>query len=274
MTTDTASAPLPSVIGLGVRQARLELTEIVRDREALFFTMLFPIVLLVLFGSIFGDTVEDTGVEFSQVIAAGLIGSGIYSTSFLSLAIGIAYDRDQGVLKRWAVAPLPKTSFIIGKIIYVLVTSALTTTALIVTALAFFGLDLPSTADRWFAFAWVFVLGVASGTVLGIAFSAVPKSAKNANAIVQPPFIVLQFISGVFVLFSSLPIGLQQTAALFPLKWLTQGLRSVFLPDTFQSLEMAGSWEHGRTFAVLAAWTVAGFAACLLTFRWKGTRRG
>jgi hypothetical protein len=40
-------------------------------------------------------------------------------------------------------------------------------------------------------------------------------------------------------------------AALFPLKWLCQGMRSVFLPDSFQRQELAGSWELGRTALVL-----------------------
>ena len=62
---------------------------------------------------------------------------------------------------------------------------------------------------------------------------------------------------------------MQQVAALFPLKWLTQGMRSVFLPDQAAAVEIAGSWEHGRTALVLAAWVIIGAVVCVRTFRWR-----
>ena len=53
--------------------------------------------------------------------------------------------------------------------------------------------------------------------------------------------LVLQFISGVFFVFSELPTWMQRIAALFPLKWMAQGMRSVFLPDSFATQEPAAS---------------------------------
>ena len=84
--------------------------------------------------------------------------------------------------------------------------------------------------------------------------------------------LVLQFISGVYIAFDDVPTWLQQVAAIFPLKWIAQGMRSVFFPDDWQELEMAGSWEHGRTALVLLAWLVIGLALSVRTFRW--TKRG
>ena len=59
---------------------------------------------------------------------------------------------------------------------------------------------------------------------------------------------------------------------MFPLKWIAQGMRSVFFPDDWQAQEMAGVWEHGRTALVLGAWLLAGLLVCARTFRW--TKRG
>ena len=61
-------------------------------------------------------------------------------------------------------------------------------------------------------------------------------------------------------------------ASIFPLKWIAQGMRSVFFPDDWQTQEMAGTWEHSRTALVLAIWLVAGLVVCARTFRW--TKRG
>jgi ABC-2 type transport system permease protein len=62
---------------------------------------------------------------------------------------------------------------------------------------------------------------------------------------------------------------MQQFAALFPLKWLTQGMRSVFLPDDFASQEVAGNWEIGRTALVLSIWLIVGVILAIKTFKWS-----
>ena len=65
------------------------------------------------------------------------------------------------------------------------------------------------------------------------------------------------------------PGWMQQTAALLPLKWLNQGMRSAFLPDEVAAFEPAGGWEHGRTALILAAWAIIGVMVCVRTFRWR-----
>ncbi len=88
----------------------------------------------------------------------------------------------------------------------------------------------------------------------------------------SPIVLVLQFTSGVFFVFSQLPHWMQVFASFFPLKWLTQAMRSVFLPDSAQALEVAGKWELPACAAVLAAWCVGGLVLSLVFFRWN--RRG
>ncbi|HET6966873.1 MAG TPA: ABC transporter permease, partial [Ornithinibacter sp.] len=107
---------------------------------------------------------------------------------------------------------------------------------------------------------------------LGIAYSSLASS-RSIGAVVIGPMLVLQFISGVYIGWDSVPPWLQQVASLFPLKWIAQGMRAVFYPDSMASLETAGAWEPGRTLLVLAAWAVAGLVLCITTFRWfkRGT---
>jgi ABC-2 type transport system permease protein len=121
----------------------------------------------------------------------------------------------------------------------------------------------------WWNFTWLVILGSACSTVLGIAFSVVPKSGRGASAVVSPIVIILQFFSGVFFVFTSLPVWMQQFAALFPLKWLTQGMRSVFLPADFATQEVAGDWEIGKTALILIIWLILGLLISIKTFKWS-----
>ena len=56
---------------------------------------------------------------------------------------------------------------------------------------------------------------------------------------------------------------------MFPLKWMAQGMRSVFLPASAESWEVSGSWQHGATALVLVAWAVAALVVGVRTFRWQ-----
>lgn len=279
MTALSSQAPatvhrLPSPASIGLRRGQLELRQFFREKDAVVFTFLFPVMLLVLFGSIFGGEVEGTGVDFRQVFAAGMIAAGIMGSSFVTLGIQIAIERDDGTLKRLRGTPMPRASYFVGKTVLVLVSSLAQVTIMLVLGAVFFDLELPGTPGRWLTLGWVFVLGSAACSLLGIAMSNVPRSGRSAPAVVNPPFLALQFISGVFFLFSELPTVLQTIATVFPLKWMAQGLRSVFLPDTFQRIEPAGSWELDRVAAVLAVWCVLGLVLCVRTFRWKGRDEG
>ena len=269
MTAPTDSlASLPSALRIGLTRARYEVRLFFRNKEAVLFTFLFPLMLLLLFGSIFSGTVYGTNIPYTQVLCSGILAASIASVTFVSLAMGIAAERDEGALKRLAGTPMPKISYFIGKIGLVIVTTLAEVTLMLIVGVLLFDLSLPTEISRWVTFAWTLLLGLIACTLLGIAMSSVPKSAKSAAAVVNLPFVALQFISGVFVPFWQLSPTLRSVAGIFPLKWMAQGLRSVFLPDEFLRVEPSGSWEPGKRALVLLVWCVVGVFLCLRTFRW------
>ena len=265
---------VPGVLALGLARTRLEVLQFSRERTSMVFTFAFPVILLFIFGSVFKGQTIGGGVDFTQYFTAGMIASGIVLSSFQSLAIGIAIERDDGTLKRLRGTPMPPAAYFLGKIGLVLVTSIVQDVVLLGAGALLFGLQLPTDPLLWLRFAWVFLLGAAAGTVLGIASSSVPRSGKSASAVVSPVVLVLQFISGVFFVFNQLPAWMQDVSSVFPLRWLAQGMRSVFLPQNFAGNEVGGSWQLGMTAAVLAAWLVLGLVLCLRTFRWSRVGSG
>ncbi len=278
VTASTATAAahhrLPSVVALGWSRGVAETRMFFREKDAVIFTFAFPIILLVIFGSIFQGTFEGSPVTVSQVYTAGLIGAGVMSASFQNLGIGIAVDRDDGTLKRLAGTPLPRSAYFIGKILNVLVVAVLEVAILLAIGVVAYDLTLPAELFRWATFTWVFLLGITGSALLGIAVSSLPRSARSATAVISMPFVVLQFISGVFIPSTELPGWLLNIASFFPLKWMCQGFRSVFLGDAGAALEVTKSYELDRVALVLAAWAVGGLVLCLTTFRWKSRRDG
>ena len=261
-------APLPSVWRVGRSRGQVELKAFFRERQAMVFIFAMPAVMLVLLGAIFGKEVAGHGVTIGDLYVAGLIGGGVMATSYQNLGMSIAFERERFTLKRLRGTPMPAAAYFVGKIIQVLVAAVAEVVVLLVVGLAFYHLRLPGAA-AWLTFAWVFVLGVAACSLLGIAASGLVRSApRNGVAVVTLPFVVLQFISGVYVPFFLVPAWLRGIASVFPLEWMCRGMRSVFVPQAV-TLEPGHSWQHGQTALVLSAWVVAGLVLCLTTFRWQ-----
>ncbi|MEV8037258.1 ABC transporter permease [Streptomyces sp. NPDC002742] len=274
LRTKTADGRLPGAWGLGLRRGALEIRQFFRQRDQVVFTFAFPVVFLFLFASIFSNDVKGAGITASQLYVPAMMAAGIMSTSFQSLGISIAIERDEKVLRRLRGTPMPPAAYFFGKIWLVLVTGALETAILLLVGTTLYDVDLPSDPGRWADFGWIFVLGLTACALLGIAISSVPKTGRSATSVVVLPFLVLQFISGVYISVDTIPDWMLNIGALFPLKWMCQGLRGVFLPDSAKVLEQAGDWEFGRIALVLGAWCLGGLLLCLLTFRWKSRRDG
>jgi ABC-2 type transport system permease protein len=260
----------PSAAAIGLRRTVLELRLFVRDPGQVVFSFAYPIVMLVIFASVFGGDDAPGGVPFPQYFLAGIAATGIMLTSFQAVGTAIAEERDRGDLARLQTIGTPPVAYFLGKAGQVLVTTVLQLATLLTVAATVYDVPMPSEAGRWITFAWVVLGGALAGTVLGVAVASVGSTRSVGNGIAAFA-IVLQFISGVFFIGSDLPDVMDQVAALFPLKWLVQGMRSVFLPDSAAVAEQAGSWEHGTTALVLAAWVIIGVVVCARTFRWRRT---
>ena len=259
---------MKSVIKVGFARGVLEIREFFREKDAVIFTGALPAVMLILFAAIFHFKAPGTNVPAAQIYTTGLMAGGVASTSFVSMAVAIAVERDTGGLKRLAGTPMPRSAYFIGKVVRVVVVSVIEIALLLLIGVLFYHVKLPRTAALWWTLIWVTLLGSAVMGVLGVAISSLPRSSRSAPAVVNLPFIVLEFLSGIFIPFFMLSKGIQHFALLLPLAQLAEGYRSALLPATFAHLEVGGHWNHLAVLENLLAWLVIGFAASLFSFSW------
>jgi ABC-2 type transport system permease protein len=242
----------------------------VRQRDQLFFTLLFPILMLAIFAVAFGE--QEIGPPGAEVGMAtyylpGMLSAGIMMVGAQGLGLDIAQDKADGTLKRLGATPLRPSAYLAGKIAAMIILGA-AQAVLVLAVGAALGAELPSAPAAWARLAWVILLGLAACSLIGIGLSAVPRTGKSATAVIIPIILVLCFTSGVYLPYSQLPGWLQDAAALFPLKWLGQGARSALLPDAFAALEPAHAWQPGLVALALAGWLVLGGLWAKATFRW------
>ena len=280
--TTAASAESPrsrtgmlSVLRVGLSRVGYETRMYFRTTDSVFFTFLFPFIMLAIFTAAFGasgniGTAPDGsgGISVGAYYLPGMLAAGMLLSGVQNLAVDIAGEKGDGTLKRLGGTPLSPLSYFMGKIGQVLVTGIFQAALLILVARVLLGIDLPTEPEKWLTFAWVFLLGVITSAFLGIALSALPRSGKSATAVIIPIVLILQFISGVYLQFYVLPEWMQNVASVFPLTWMAQGMRGVFLPDSFASLEQTGAWEFPLIALNLAIWLVVGLVLSRVTFRW------
>lgn len=265
----------PSVLGLGLRRAALEIRLFNRDVLSLVLVLFFPILMLSLFGTVFGDEPTfgagpngEGGIIPAHYYLPGMLALSTILSGFQNLSTYVATERFNGTVKRLAGTPLPAASYFLGKTGQTLYLIAAQTVLLLLAARFLFDVPLPSEAGPWLLVVALMVLSTAAWATVAIAFTAVPKSAQSASTLAVLPVLLLSFTSGVYFPFSQLPEWLQAVTNLFPLRWTASAFRSVFLPAGFEAVEPGGGYDLPMTFLVLGVWAVAGAVLARLAFRW------
>jgi len=248
-------------------QARAALLVASRTRRTIFFTLLFPLLLLVLFNSIFKGANKNVvlpdglhlGIE--AYFTAGIVAYAVALSTFTTLAVSLTTQRENGQLKRLRGTPMPAWSFIVAQIVRATIQAVLMTAVLLAVGAIAYGVDIPGA--NMVGFVVYLLLGVAVLCSLGIAITAITPTADAASTIAPFTVVILSFFSGVWIPVDTLPAGIEAIGKVFPLYHLAAGLQTSLAPGA-SSLGL-----DGANVAVLAVWGAAGIFIAARRFRWE-----
>ena len=237
-----------------------------RNPAAAFFTLAFPLLFLFMlriFGNDFveidGGTVSRATKYIPMITAFSVIGS-----SYTGIAMTLTINRDIGVLKRYKGTPLPLVIFLLAKITHnTIVSFAL---AVIIALIAFFAFDVGLPSNSIAAFFFTMILGAATFTSLGIAFTSVIPNSDAAAPMVNGSIIPLMFISDVFIPMDSAPNWLNSIAQVFPVRPFSLSLQEAYSPFSSSSL------NDPENYLILSAWLAIGLIISLKFFSWEPRR--
>jgi ABC-2 type transport system permease protein len=233
-----------------------------RDPASVFFTVMLPVIFLLIFATIFGnETIEERGgVKTTTYYVPAIITLAVVSATLVSLAIQLTEARENGILKRGRGTPMPAWVFIGGRVGNSIVISVLMLVLLTALGWAIYGVDVPW--DRLPAVLVTLAVGAAAFCCLGIALSAAIPSMEAAPAITNATVLPLYFLSGVFIPDSEIPSGVLHFADAFPIRHFFEAFFAAFDPYT----SGAGfEWGH---LAVVACWGGLGMVLAIRYFRW------
>jgi ABC-2 type transport system permease protein len=247
-------------------QARYWVTSTFRTPRAVVFTLVFPVLLLVMFNSIFvgsNDTIDLSGgvkIGAHAYFTAGMLSYAILLTAFTQLLIALTLQRERGELKRYRGTPVPSWTFIASLAMRSVALVALMSAVLL--GIAHFAYDVPISGDGAIGLVVYIALGTAAMCSLGIGLTAIVDSEDAASSVGPFVAVILSFISGIWIPVDQLPTWLEDVGRAFPLYHLADGLQRA-LAGT------AGTGLEASNIAVLAAWGIAGLILAARGFRWE-----
>jgi len=251
---------LPSLVG---HEFHSDLRCFRRNVQSVFFTLILPVLFLVIFASIFRDaTVKVPGGTMKESVyyVPAIITFGLIAAAFSNLTVTVVRNRESGIYKRRRATPLPASALIAARALVGVLTALAITVVLLVIGWAAYGANIPrSTAP---AFVLDIVVGGAVFCCLGFAVASLISNVDAAQPVVQAIVLPLSFISGVFIATSALPSWLAGIGKIFPVEHLAAALLAAYNPHT------TGSGMRWGDLAVLAAWGAAGLIIALRRFRW------
>jgi ABC-2 type transport system permease protein len=247
---------------LVLHQARYDLLAILRNRQARFFTLILPLLFLIIFVGVFGHhTVKH--VKLSSYYVPGLAALGVIAASFVNLVISITAQREGGILKRRRATPIPAWALIAGRTLTALTVSLTVLTVLLAFGRIVYHVGVPTSTLPGIAL--TAAVGSITFCVLGYALSTAIKNEDAAQPMVQAIMLPLYFISGVFVPNINLPSWLKHVAQVFPVEHLSDGLHRAY------SANVHGVGIVWSDIGVLVLWAAIGLTVSIVRFSWLPT---
>lgn len=258
-----ASAAARGPLALLVHQVHYDVLAGLRNPRARFFTFIFPVLLLVIFASVFGHgTTELDGerVKLSHFYVPGILTLSVVVAAYSNLVISISALREAGVLKRRRATPVPPAVLIASQAIATLLTVAVMTVVLLVLGKLAYGVGIAPAALA--ALACTATVGALAFACVGYAVSGLIGSPEAAQPVVQATTLPLWFLSGVFIPTPNLSGTLRTIGELFPVEHLASSLQLAAIHSSFASAVSA------TDLVVLAAWGVGAAAFAAWRFSW------
>lgn len=252
--------------------SRRNLLQTVRVPDLLFFSLVQPVIFVLMFAYVFGGAIPIPGAEggadaYRQFLIPGIFGQTV-AFAAASSTVGIAEDMSKGIIDRFRTLPMKASAVLFGRTFadaarMILVLAVLSITGLVVGWRINNGIPKAVAA---YALLLLFAYTVAwVGAWIGL-YMPNPETANTAGLIWLFP---LTFISNAFVPLQTMPGVLQDFAAWNPLSAMVLATRNLFGNDNGQTQGVSEYWSLQHP----AAWTIISCAILLAIFVPLAVRR-
>ena len=242
---------------LTIVQAKLFL----REPAAFFFTLIFPALLLLLFGTIFGNTPSprfNPNYGYVDTYVPALAGIIIGTVALMGIPIATAAAREFKVLRRYRATPMRPATYLAADVVVNFAMAVISMVVLVIIAKAVFGLRF---GGSWLSVSAGFTLSALAFFAVGYLVASLAPTARIAQTVGMVLFFPMMFLSGAAFPREIMPENMRQVSDLLPLTYVVKLL---------QGLWYGGSWgDHLLEAGILAGMLVVGVVVSARMFRWE-----
>jgi ABC-2 type transport system permease protein len=252
-----------STLQLAIRQVGATNRSFWRNPAAAFFTVVFPLMFLVIFTALFGNddiTVFGQRIALSTYYVSAIATFSIITATYTNLAMSFTFQRDAGILKRIRGTPLPPWTFLFGRIVHAIGLSILLVVVTTAFGALFYGAEIPTRTLPVFVLS--VVVGGAAFSALGMAITAVVPNADAAPAVVNATIMPLLFLGDIFIPIRDPHAWYVAVSKFFPVYHFAQAMKGAYFSPT-------GSGLQGGHLLILGIWGVVGLLVAVRFFSWE-----
>jgi len=200
---------------------RVRMLLALRNRAFIFFSAIMPLAFLFLYCSVFArGQPQQAGYMMPAVLALTVMGS------FWGLSMQLVMFREQGILRRFRLAPIHPGALLASSIVSTYLLTLPTLFAELAIAKWFY--RVPSFGNLWGVFA-LLSLGSVAFASFGLIVASVTNSMQETTVINQAIWFLFIFLSGATIPLPFLPGWVQRIGAFLPATHLVTGLQYVFV---------------------------------------------
>ncbi|MBN1428602.1 MAG: ABC transporter permease [Anaerolineae bacterium] len=229
-----------------------------REPIGAFFTLIFPLMLLFIFGSIFGNEPSELmgGLGSVDVSTPAYIAMIIGTVGLMSGPISLVVYREQGILRRFRAAPLRPVTIIGAQVIIYFLMTLLGVVLLVVAAHLVYHVRLPEAPLAVFA---AFCLSLASFLAAGFVLASLMPTARTTQVVAMAIFYPMLFLSGAAGPRQIMPETVQKVSEFLPLTHVNILIGDLWFGEGWSLVSVA----------VLVGMLVIGGTVASRTFRWE-----
>ena len=238
----------------------MEIKLFMREPQAAFFTLVFPLILLFVYGSIYGNKPNPLfggygNVDVSVPSYTALI---IAISGLISITVILSTYRETGILRRYKATPLRPLSLLTADVIVIFLMTAVGMILLIAAAKIFYGLRFNGNPLR---FGLAFLLSCMSFFSLGFILAGILRTARTAQIVGMAIFFPMVFLSGSTIPIEMMPEKIQSFSQFIPLTYIVRLLKGFWF---------GGNWgDHIKEVAILMGMTVVFLLISVKVFKWE-----
>ncbi|MGN0288546.1 MAG: ABC transporter permease [Lachnospiraceae bacterium] len=202
----------------------------IRDFFGFFFTFVFPVLMLVLYGSIYGNEPIYPGAEVRimdvSVPAYSIMIMGV--TGLMAFPLTLAEYKEKKIYKRFDATPVGKKSIILAQVIVNVLMTLIGFGLLLTAGKILYQIQLEGTAFSVFI---ALVFSMSTMFSMGFLFTAVGKDTRMTNLLCYLFYFVMIFLSGATMPDSLFPDTVKKVSAVLPMTYAVDLMQGVFAGD-------------------------------------------